>query len=147
MSRAAVSLRPPAANGTMMRTTWLGKFCARAAAAARRTTAASAATPVADFARERTTDAVCHMTISSVLLLKFPAQAFSQTAAHDPIEIVGGDEVELLGKMRHALPVAAMLQHAREVGAPERAPRTERLDHAAERFLEVAERIGLAREA
>src|ERR1700681_4147183 len=64
----------------------------------------------------------------SLLFPDTPTQAFPQTAAHDPFEIVGRQEIQGLREMRDALPIGAMLQHARQVGPPKAAPRTERLD-------------------
>src|ERR1700676_5027336 len=79
--------------------------------------------------------------MSTLPLAGIPTQAFPQAAAHDPVEVVGGKEIQLLGEVGDTLPIATMLQGARQVGAPEAAPRTEGLDHAAQRFVQVGERI------
>src|SRR5579864_8297783 len=79
--------------------------------------------------------------------LRVPTQPFAQRAAHDPIEVIDAQEIELLGKIRNALAVAAMREHAGEVGPPIAAPRAERLDHPLEWCVQISEGIRLARKA
>ena len=74
---------------------------------------------------------------------QLPAEPVAHGAAHDEFEVVALEPRHLLGEQRHALLPRA--RHAGDVGAPEIALRAECVEIWLQVFVDVAERVGLAR--
>src|SRR6516165_11165694 len=72
-----------------------------------------------------------------------PADPLAEAAAHDVLEVPAPKPWQFLGEEGHALAVAAL--HPRDVGPPEEALGSERIEDAVQPVLDVAERIALRR--
>src|SRR4029077_13349523 len=76
-----------------------------------------------------------------------PLQALHDRAAHHPVLVAVAEEAQLLGEMADALAVARLGVRVGEIGAPIAALRAVGVEHALQMSRDVAERIGLARDA
>src|SRR5262249_41878881 len=79
--------------------------------------------------------------------LHWPGQALGEPTPHDPLLVLGAEEMHLLRIHGDGLRIGALRarQHDREVGAPETTARCERLDEIAQRAVNVAIGIGRRR--
>src|SRR5712692_6557485 len=76
-----------------------------------------------------------------------PLQALHDGAAHHPVLVALAEEAQLFREMADALAVARLGVRIREIGAPVAALRAVGVEHAFQVHRDVAERIGLARNA
>src|SRR5216683_8415638 len=72
-----------------------------------------------------------------------PPEPVADCLAHDKFLVMTLEPGQFFGEHRHALPVRTW--HAGDVGAPEAAPRAERVIDLADVFVDVAIGVGLAR--
>src|SRR5712691_12376842 len=66
-----------------------------------------------------------------------PAEPLAHAAAHDSLEVFTFEPGQVVREEVDAFVIRA--RHPREVGAPERAVRTERIDEALDRIVQIAE--------
>src|SRR5437763_17011452 len=76
-----------------------------------------------------------------------PLQALDDRAPHHPVLVALAEKAQLLGEMADALAVARLGVGVREIGAPIAALRAIGVEHALDMDGDVAERVGLARNA
>src|SRR3979411_808579 len=74
---------------------------------------------------------------------KAPAYPVAQGFAHHQFEVAALQPVQLLSELLHAAPPGT--GHPRDVGAPERPIRTDRVEDAVQVLVDAAERIGVFR--
>src|SRR6266446_6102714 len=103
--------------------------------------AATTATPSIKLTRSR-------MSLLPLQLIRLcPLQALHNRAAHHPVLVALTEEAQLFRKMADALAIACLGVRIREIGPPIAALRAVGVEHAFQVYRNVAERIGLARNA
>src|SRR5579871_4268970 len=84
-----------------------------------------------------------HWCLGSSGKLVVPADPGAEAASHHVLEVASLQPGQLLGEEGHALPITAW--HPRDVGAPEEALRSIRIEDAVQSVLDVLEWITLRR--